>query len=41
LTAFFRYKLMNDPDAEQWFEKPACKLCSMTGWTVQTSAMWK
>ncbi len=41
LTAFFRYKLMDDPSARDWFEKPPCTLCSATGWTVQTNAMWK
>ena len=41
LTAFFRYKLMGDPAARDWFEKPPCDLCSATGWTVQTNAMWK
>lgn len=41
LTAWFRYKLMNDPAAEKWFEKPTCTLCSASGWTVQTNSMWK
>ena len=40
LTAWFRYKLMGDPNAEDWFEKPTCTLCSATGWTVQTNSMW-
>jgi dienelactone hydrolase len=41
LTAWFRYKLMGDPSAKDWFEKPPCTLCSATGWTVQTNSMWK
>jgi len=41
LTAWFRYQLMGDTDARDWFEKPACKLCSATGWTVQTNSLWK
>ena len=41
LTAWFRYKLMGDPNAEAWFEKPACDLCSASGWTVQTNSMWQ
>jgi hypothetical protein len=41
LTAFFRYELMGDPAARDWFEKPPCTLCSATGWTVQTNSMWK
>jgi hypothetical protein len=41
LTAWFRYKLMNDPAAGQWFEKPPCNLCSASGWSVQFSSMWK
>ncbi len=41
LTAFFRYKLMGDPAARDWFEKPPCDLCTATGWTVQTNSMWK
>ena len=28
LTAWFRYKLMGDPAAKDWFEKPPCTLCS-------------
>jgi hypothetical protein len=36
MTAWFRWKLMNDPAARDWFEKPPCTLCSATGWTVQT-----
>jgi hypothetical protein len=41
LTAWFRYKLMGDPNAQAWFEKPTCTLCSATGWTVQTNSMWQ
>jgi dienelactone hydrolase len=41
LTAWFRYKLMGDPSARDWFEKPPCTLCSATGWTVQTNSMWQ
>jgi hypothetical protein len=40
LTAWFRYKLMGDPNAEAWFEKP-CDLCTASGWTVQTNSMWQ
>jgi predicted dienelactone hydrolase len=40
LTAWFRYKLMGDPNAQAWFEKPTCTLCSASGWTVQTNSMW-
>ncbi|MGO9836323.1 MAG: hypothetical protein ACLP1X_19140 [Polyangiaceae bacterium] len=40
LTAWFRYKLMGDPAAEAWFEKP-CDLCSASGWTVQTNSLWQ
>ncbi len=40
MTAWFRWKLMGDPSAEKWFEKPDCDLCSATGWTVQTNSMW-
>jgi predicted dienelactone hydrolase len=40
LTAWFRYKLMGDQSAEQWFEKPTCTLCSASGWTVQTNSLW-
>jgi hypothetical protein len=40
LTAWFRYKLMGDPAARAWFEKPTCTLCSATGWMVQTNSMW-
>jgi hypothetical protein len=41
LTAWFRYQLMGDASAGQWFEKPACTLCSASGWTVQTNSLWK
>jgi hypothetical protein len=41
MTAWFRWKLMGDPAARDWFEKPACKLCSAAGWTVQTNTMWQ
>jgi hypothetical protein len=41
LTAWFRYKLMGDPAAKDWFEKPPCTLCSATGWTVQTNSKWQ
>jgi hypothetical protein len=41
LTAWFRYKLMGDPAARAWFEKPSCTLCSASGWTVQTNSMWQ
>jgi hypothetical protein len=40
LTAWFRYKLMGDPAAEAWFEKP-CDLCTASGWTVQTNSLWQ
>jgi hypothetical protein len=40
MTAWFRWKLMGDPAARDWFEKPACKLCSASGWMVQTNSMW-
>ena len=39
MTAWFRWKLMGDTTAEQWFEKP-CELCTASGWTVQTNSMW-
>jgi hypothetical protein len=39
MTAWFRWKLMGDPAAAQWFEKP-CDLCNATGWMVQTNAKW-
>jgi hypothetical protein len=41
LTAWFRYQLMGDMSAGQWFEKPACTLCSASGWMVQTNSLWK
>jgi hypothetical protein len=41
MTAWFRWKLMGDPAARDWFEKPPCTLCSATGWTVQTNSMWQ
>jgi hypothetical protein len=41
MTAWFRWKLMGDPAARDWFEKPACKLCSTSGWMVQTNSMWQ
>jgi dienelactone hydrolase len=41
LTAWFRYKLMGDASARNVFEKPACTLCSTTGWTVQFNSLWK
>ena len=37
----FRYKLMGDPAARAWFEKPTCTLCSASGWTVQTNSKWQ
>jgi predicted dienelactone hydrolase len=40
LTAWFRYKLMGDAAAGQVFEKPACALCTQTGWTVQFNPLW-
>ena len=40
MTAWFRWKLMGDTTAEQWFEKP-CELCTASGWTVQTNSMWQ
>ncbi len=40
MTAWFRWKLIGDPNAEQWFEKP-CDLCTASGWTVQTNSMWQ
>jgi hypothetical protein len=40
MTAWFRWKLMGDPAAAKWFEKPDCELCSAAGWTVQTNKMW-
>ena len=36
LTAWFRYKLMGDASAGQWFETPPCTLCTAPGWTVQS-----
>jgi hypothetical protein len=41
MTAWFRWKLMGDPDAEQWFENPPCDLCNASGWTVLTNSLWK
>jgi hypothetical protein len=41
LTAFFRYELMGDPAARDWFEKPPCTLCSASGWAVQTNSKWQ
>jgi hypothetical protein len=40
MTAWFRWKLMNDPAARDWFEKPPCTLCTTSGWTVQTNTKW-
>jgi hypothetical protein len=40
MTAWFRWKLMNDPSARDWFEKPPCTLCTTAGWTVQTNSKW-
>jgi len=40
LTAWFRYKLMGDPNARDWFEKPPCTLCTTAGWTVQFNSLW-
>jgi hypothetical protein len=40
MTAWFRWKLMGDPAAKDWFEKPACKMCSMSDWMIQTNSMW-
>lgn len=40
LTAWFRYKLMGDDSAGNWFKKTPCTLCSTTGWTVQHNSMW-
>ncbi len=40
MTAWFRWKLMNDPSARDWFEKPPCTLCTTSGWTVQTNSKW-
>jgi hypothetical protein len=41
MTAWFRWKLMGDPNAAQWFEQPSCQLCSASGWMVQTNKLWK
>lgn len=41
LTAWFRYKLMGDAAAGQWFEKPTCTLCTATGWSVQFNSLWQ
>jgi hypothetical protein len=41
LTAWFRYMLMGDASAGQWFEKPVCNLCSASGWSVQFNSLWK
>jgi hypothetical protein len=41
LTAWFRYKLMDDASAGKVFEKPDCTLCTAAGWTVQFNSMWK
>jgi hypothetical protein len=41
MTAWFRWKLMGDPNAEKWFEKPDCQLCSASGWMVQTNSKWQ
>lgn len=40
MTAWFRWKLMGDANAAQWFEKPPCDLCNASGWTVQTNSRW-
>jgi hypothetical protein len=40
MTAWFRWKLMGDPNARQWFETPPCDLCNASGWTVQTNSQW-
>jgi hypothetical protein len=40
LTAWFRYTLMDDPAAADWFKKTPCKLCMTTGWTVKQSSLW-
>jgi Chlorophyllase len=41
LTAWFRYKLMGDASAGQWFEKTPCTLCTTAGWTVQHNNLWQ
>jgi hypothetical protein len=41
MTAWFRWKLMGDPSAQKWFEKPDCQLCSASGWMVQTNSKWQ
>jgi hypothetical protein len=40
LTAWFRWKLMDDQSARNVFEKPACTLCTQTGWSVQFNSLW-
>jgi predicted dienelactone hydrolase len=41
LTAWFRYKLMNDENAGAWFKTTPCTLCTTSGWTVQHNSLWK
>ena len=41
LTAWFRYKLMNDASAGAWFTKPGGTLSTTSGWTVQWNSHWQ
>ena len=40
LTAWFRWRLMDDPNGASWFKKSDCSLCSAPDWSVQYNDMW-
>jgi hypothetical protein len=41
LTAWFRYKLMNDQKAKRLFAKETCELCETWGWSVEHNTAWR
>jgi len=40
LTAWFRYRLMDDEAAADWFTKTPCTLCSQRSWNVLHNDRW-
>lgn len=41
LTAWYRYKLMNDPMAAAYFEKSAAGIAKLSGWSIMFNDKWK
>lgn len=41
MTAWYRARLMDDPQAAELFSKDTCTLCERAGWRVEWNGLWK